>query len=415
MNLSRQELYERVWSKPTVEVAAELGISDVALGKRCKKLNVPKPPLGYWAKVAASQTPSRTPLPPEPEPVKFKPLDAVMRPSLPLFEDRQVSHAFAVELREALRAVKPDANQMLKLEGPLFPLIAISKPLIDRATKAFESILVEVETRGISLHRPRSKYEVAHWMFGYDRLNLTIEEVLIDREPTKAEQRRPAWQWERPKVPTGKLSFAINPERHAGRTQTVWTESETLQLDVVLSNVVQGIFTHYARLEKEHAEAQERHRIQHERWLVEEEVKRKQEHVATLDAVVQSQKIKLLRAAEWWRLYQEAVHFVDECERRWREAQAGNLTVEQLAWLDWAKETAKSLSPFEAGYPDPAKDGAFDAAAIPLGGPYLETLEFSPPPTMPEIPPPSEGSGHSSFTMSAPKPQFPFWLKHPRR
>ena len=38
---SREELYELVWSKPMTAVAAELGVSDVALAKRCRKLFVP--------------------------------------------------------------------------------------------------------------------------------------------------------------------------------------------------------------------------------------------------------------------------------------------------------------------------------------------------------------------------------------
>jgi DNA-binding Lrp family transcriptional regulator len=42
--LTREELFLLVWERPTREVARELGISDVALAKRCKKLQVPKPP-----------------------------------------------------------------------------------------------------------------------------------------------------------------------------------------------------------------------------------------------------------------------------------------------------------------------------------------------------------------------------------
>ena len=49
--VSREFLYSLVWSKPTIEVANILGVSDVAVAKRCKRLNVPKPPRGYWAKV----------------------------------------------------------------------------------------------------------------------------------------------------------------------------------------------------------------------------------------------------------------------------------------------------------------------------------------------------------------------------
>lgn len=52
---SREELFEMVWSAPATKVASQLGISDVALGKLCSKLQVPKPPRGYWARVEAGQ------------------------------------------------------------------------------------------------------------------------------------------------------------------------------------------------------------------------------------------------------------------------------------------------------------------------------------------------------------------------
>ena len=39
----RQRLFIMVWERPTQEVARELGISDVALAKRCKKLQVQNP------------------------------------------------------------------------------------------------------------------------------------------------------------------------------------------------------------------------------------------------------------------------------------------------------------------------------------------------------------------------------------
>ena len=57
--LSREELFVLVWERPTSEIAAELGISDVAVGKLCQKLQVPKPPRGYWARVEAGQKPRR--------------------------------------------------------------------------------------------------------------------------------------------------------------------------------------------------------------------------------------------------------------------------------------------------------------------------------------------------------------------
>jgi hypothetical protein len=47
LTLSREDLYELVWSKPIVELAKDFGISDVAFAKRCRKLGVPVPGRGY--------------------------------------------------------------------------------------------------------------------------------------------------------------------------------------------------------------------------------------------------------------------------------------------------------------------------------------------------------------------------------
>lgn len=61
--LSREDLYELVWSKPMVELAKDFGISDVALAKRCRRLAIPVPGRGYWARLDAGQKPYRPKLP----------------------------------------------------------------------------------------------------------------------------------------------------------------------------------------------------------------------------------------------------------------------------------------------------------------------------------------------------------------
>jgi hypothetical protein len=61
-DIAREELFALIWEKPTVEVARDMGISDVAVAKLCARLKVPKPPRGYWAKIEAGQRPRRPPL-----------------------------------------------------------------------------------------------------------------------------------------------------------------------------------------------------------------------------------------------------------------------------------------------------------------------------------------------------------------
>ncbi len=62
---SRTEIYELLWVESATKVAQILGISDVGLGKWCKTYQVPKPKIGYWAKVHNGvSVPPREPLEP---------------------------------------------------------------------------------------------------------------------------------------------------------------------------------------------------------------------------------------------------------------------------------------------------------------------------------------------------------------
>ena len=58
----REALYELVWTAPVSEVAGQLGISDVALAKVCRRTGIPIPYRGYWAKINSGQSVLRTPL-----------------------------------------------------------------------------------------------------------------------------------------------------------------------------------------------------------------------------------------------------------------------------------------------------------------------------------------------------------------
>lgn len=60
---TRDELWSLVWSKPMKTQAQELGISDVGLAKACRKVNIPRPPRGYWAKLKAGKPVHQIPLP----------------------------------------------------------------------------------------------------------------------------------------------------------------------------------------------------------------------------------------------------------------------------------------------------------------------------------------------------------------
>lgn len=61
--VSRQEPYELVWSKPLTKLSHEFGISDSRLGRICRELKIPLPGLGYWRKVQCGVVGQQPPLP----------------------------------------------------------------------------------------------------------------------------------------------------------------------------------------------------------------------------------------------------------------------------------------------------------------------------------------------------------------
>lgn len=53
ISMTRQEFYEQVWTEPMQTLAAKYGLSGVGLAKTCRRMNIPVPGRGYWAKKAA--------------------------------------------------------------------------------------------------------------------------------------------------------------------------------------------------------------------------------------------------------------------------------------------------------------------------------------------------------------------------
>lgn len=114
IELTREQLFARVWREPLSTVARELGVSASGLAKICDRTAIPYPTRGHWAKARAGRAPSPPPLPPAPQGVEprlcITPGQAVARrasPRLPL-EDRRaqlLDAAAQLIVHEGLHAV----------------------------------------------------------------------------------------------------------------------------------------------------------------------------------------------------------------------------------------------------------------------------------------------------------------------
>jgi hypothetical protein len=428
-DITQQELYDLIWSKPGTTLSAEFGVSDVAIAKRCKKLNVPRPSRGYWAKIEAGYKPRKSPLPPTADELFFQTAEKPVSKSLRLPNDLEHLHPLATELMRALAAGKPDSEKRVSIREPTLPLVTVTRALAERAARAFHAIVTEVEARGIPFRKGQSSYDGGFFRKGHDRLYLKIEEEIVNKPAAPGGRRQRNYYGYAQcdsRAPSGKLSVSLNADRYSSRSAKHWIEDDKLMLQHVLAEAVQEVCRHFVEAQKRHAqEAIEREKQQveseerHKKWQEEESVRpqeeRKRKHAEAIDAVMRHRKDDLLKAAEWWRLHEATHEFIAECEKRWRDEQGDELKADQEEWLAWARKTTKALSPFESGYPEPHQDGAFSPLTVPDGGPYPETREFSRPPTMPEVPAQIVVQQNYGAANQPPPKPYPFWLKYPRR
>lgn len=125
--LSREALYELVWSEPMLKVAARFGLSSSYMARVCRLLNVPRPERGYWAKLAVGKAPTQPALP-EPRP-----------------EDALVWSRDGTPPSRALALPKPPATTRRKRRNPMepradwHPLIIGAKPLFEAGRLSYHA------------------------------------------------------------------------------------------------------------------------------------------------------------------------------------------------------------------------------------------------------------------------------------
>jgi hypothetical protein len=62
--IKRADLYQQVWSTPLVQLAARYKTTMAELANMCTRLNVPRPPSGYWLKKSTGKPVAQAALPP---------------------------------------------------------------------------------------------------------------------------------------------------------------------------------------------------------------------------------------------------------------------------------------------------------------------------------------------------------------
>src|SRR5450830_1854302 len=108
--VTRAELYKLVWSEPRTTLAKQFKISDVVIGKHCRRANIPMPPPGYSARKLSGKSVAQPPLPLR--------LPGQKEQVFPREEDRYGWNNRTENLNEVLSPpVFPDAAELLVAEA----------------------------------------------------------------------------------------------------------------------------------------------------------------------------------------------------------------------------------------------------------------------------------------------------------
>jgi predicted nucleic acid-binding protein len=363
--VTREELYKLVWSKPLVILAQEFGISDVGLAKICKRLNVPRPYRGYWALVAAGRKMSIPSLPPAKKDIPVKAFISPYVKPQPTIEDRARAALIETEslsanriiVAETLHGAHPLIRETRKLlergfvdvYGRLFASwrekpkdgcldLRVTKKSLYRALRIMDALVKAIEARGGEIET-KDRQTLCVMNQAEVRFNLWEKVTRSERELTKEERGesyvRDRWIY----TPTGEITFKIE-EWNVGKKS--WKDKKQKPLEDQLNDIMVGLITasqiiHARDLEREREEERrleaecQRQEIERQRRLEEE----RHEELEKMAALwVKSRNLKL---------------FLDECQSS-LSASAGSPADDSKArWLRWASAYADSLDPFNSG------------------------------------------------------------------
>lgn len=346
VQISRIDLYEMIWEKPVTKIALELGISDVAVGKICKKLNIPKPGLGYWAKLRHGKKVRQTPLPDivegDPETYTIKgSMDANLNLSTSLIEKQkgyEANPSNKITVNNVLRNPHPLIHQTLHRKKvrdsaslhewenlPPGVNISVSDDSYSRALRIMDALIKGLEKRGHVVRATRG-------YGGYTAVTIEGEELKFDifefsrkiQNPKHSEYSNSS---QTILEPTGRLSLRIQ-DFYWGR-KTV-SDGKVKQLEDRLNKFVL-ILVEASEVLKIHRK--ERAEREHERQLQAE----KEREEAQRRRLEQEQIDQLYKYSEAWRRHLSAKEYVSAIKKI-----NSRLSIDWIHWVEDHLEKVES-------------------------------------------------------------------------
>ncbi len=352
-SVTREKLYEQVWQTPGSQLAERYGVSDVALSKICRKMNVPRPYRGYWSRLQAGQKPKRTPLP------KTK-RDTIVVHKFTMRENRSIdSHGGEARRKTDFRRPISVPERLTNLH----PLLEVSREELKRGDQDWhwDSLSYMRRHFSVSVHpkaRPRAfrimnaflkaieergyEVQIATCYYGGGCAVIFGQEIrfdLRDRDCTLPDDGVSgsssfAWSWEQePAKARRGLVFRVYRSWYNGCGTSHWRDGRKQRLEDLLDRIL----LHVIQLARRDRYFQ----IQQEKSRIEQEEQRRLQRLREAEiAAEKKRRRELISAAVSWKKSALLREFI-----RAMAAELGGDGGESREILTWAQSVADELDP----------------------------------------------------------------------
>lgn len=358
INISREDLYNKIWEKALTLVAADYGLSGNGLKKICNKMNIPIPYNGYWVKLKYGRKVFKTPLPALKQgdletyklEIKEKQEIEMMEKYKTLIEFEQQPenkitvpdkvarlHPIVKLTKERVSNVKRYSDPLLRVHyGKIFFML-VSPATLSRATRILNTIVLELEKRGFVIRMAENENSppVTQLVFDNQTMKIQLRELTKIEKKPRINSYTKLTEYERVFVPTGILKIEIDEYGTDGIT-TIFKDTKYKNLEDQLNDFIINLYKYVNRYVLRDIRWEKERKIEAERrkqaQLLAEEKKREEERTENL-----------LKLAKEWNRVKYISTFLDEMEVTMKEKNL--LTEEKKDWLRWARNKMKTMNP----------------------------------------------------------------------
>jgi len=349
--VTREKLFEQAWESPISQLAKAYGISDVGLAKICKRMEIPRPPRGYWSKLKVGRAPLKPRLRPVSESgqerIVITPTPAGQRHTalaeapeiISVPESLLDPHRLTARSQAALENSKPDERGIIVLRNKSCLDIRVTRVSIDRACRIMDALLKALNARGYRVTVGEGNKAKTVVMVDGEALEIGIDEKIsrTNHVLTRAEEARYGRSFRIPPrydyFSTGILSLRLHNATYCGRQQ--WADGTRQKVEECLGTVIQAL-QQAAQQKKVQREEDERRR---KAWEEEAEHQRERQRLARLE-VQRAEKLNADTNA--WVQATRIRRYVVELER------VTNPVPNLKSWIAWARSYADTIDPLRS-------------------------------------------------------------------